>query len=309
MVAKLAKATPIRRGFTCFAVLSVIVRLVTAGSTDFIFSGCAVYRPQPESEGRSGDFSATTLQTLFETLKSRASTGNFSRTSLGPVSGLFQCRGDLWSPSDCRDCVAEATKQVKRRCRAANPPAARIQLQGCYLSYEVAGGGPANRDPSGMVYHRCGPEMPSVNSTRSGFGFGASPGVEAIHMSVNRMVNGFFAGYVSTGNGSVMVAAQCEGDMAGDKCKGCVSSAAESLKSSCGSASVSGEMYFEKCYVTYNLNGYTDGSPSSSGEPFLNVTSKSVAILIGFLFGCIMVSVVVLYFMSLSKKDPFVQKY
>ncbi|RAL42206.1 hypothetical protein DM860_011989 [Cuscuta australis] len=300
MVAKLGKVTLIRNGFTCFAVLSVVVPLVTAGSTDFVFSGCAQYATQTESEG---------LQTLFETLKSRASTRNFSRSSLGTVSGLFQCRGDLWSPSDCRDCVAEATKQVEKRCKVADPPAARIQLQGCYLSYEVTGGGPATHDSSGMVYHRCGPEIPAVNSTESGFG--ESQGVEAIHMSVNQMVNGFFAGYVSTGNGSVMVAAQCEGDMAGDKCKGCVNSAAESLKSSCGSASVSGEMYFEKCYVTYNLNGYTDGSPSSSGEPFLNdiMTSKNVAILIGLLFGGLMLLMILLYLKSLSKKDPFVRKY
>ncbi|XP_024032228.1 cysteine-rich repeat secretory protein 3-like, partial [Morus notabilis] len=90
----------------------------------------------------------------------KASSG-VSSTTATSFTGLFQCRGDL-SPSACASCVSKLPSMTDSLC-GNSVAAARVQLLGCYLSYEVAGF--AQISGMELLYKACG----STNVEGAGF--------------------------------------------------------------------------------------------------------------------------------------------
>lgn len=218
--------------------------------TNMVFKGCA--------DQNFPDFNGVykqTLKNLLDTLMSQSSAAKFYKTTSGDgssaVNGLFQCRGDL-SNDECYACVKRAPAVAQKLCGEAL--AARIQLNGCYLRYEIAG----FRQASGteLLYKVCG-------STRaSGTGFG-----ERLDTALGEIVKGVGSGrsggFYAGGYQSVYVLGQCEGDLGGGECVNCVKSAVERAKSECG-ASISGQIYFQECYISYTY--YPNGVPANNND-------------------------------------------
>ncbi|KAI3806099.1 hypothetical protein L1987_21991 [Smallanthus sonchifolius] len=258
--------------------------LSSADITTFIYKGCANQKFQDPS-----GISSQNLQSLYETLISQSSTTNFYNTTTGnpqlttSVTGIYQCRGDL-SNSDCNTCVKKIPETIGKVC-GGDTIAARVQLDGCYLRYEVVGFPPA--PATELLFKQCG-------SGRAG-GSGFDSRVEsALGQVVNGVGNG--KGYYSGEYQSVYVLGQCEGGLGDGDCVNCVKSAVENGRSACGS-SVSGQIYLQQCYIsyTYNPNGVpgsgTDGggiqtsATETGGGDGRHNTQKLVAIVIGGLAG------------------------
>jgi hypothetical protein len=75
---------------------------------------------------------------------------------------------------------------------------------------------------------------------------------------------------------SVFVLGQCEGDLSSGDCGDCVNTAVQSVKSECGD-SISGQLYLNKCYLSYSY--YPNGVPSissTSGKVKKTKTSMSL---------------------------------
>ncbi|WMV17798.1 hypothetical protein MTR67_011183 [Solanum verrucosum] len=127
--------------FSLFLVIFTIFKLTPQAKSDsdytnLIYKGCA----KQDLSDPSGVYSQA-LSSLFGTLVSQSSKSKFYKTSTGSgqstISGLFQCRGDL-SNVDCYKCVSGLPILIDKLC-GSKPVAARIQLYGCYMLYEVAG--------------------------------------------------------------------------------------------------------------------------------------------------------------------------
>lgn len=104
--------------------------------TNLIYKGCA----RQQFSDPSGLYSQS-LSAMFGSLVSQSTKTRFYKTTTGTTSqttitGLFQCRGDL-SNNDCYNCVSRLPVLSGKLC--GKTIAARVQLSGCYLLYEIAG--------------------------------------------------------------------------------------------------------------------------------------------------------------------------
>uniref|UniRef100_A0A7N0U2X7 Gnk2-homologous domain-containing protein n=1 Tax=Kalanchoe fedtschenkoi TaxID=63787 RepID=A0A7N0U2X7_KALFE len=176
--------------------------------------------------------------------------------------------------------------------------AARLQLYGCYMLYEVAG----FTQISGleMLYKTCS----ATNVAGVGF-------EERRDMAFQVMSNGVVTnhGFFTTSYEAIYVLGQCEGDVGDNDCGECVKTAIQKAQVECGS-SISGQVYLHKCFLSYSYypNGaprrLPSSSPSSSGSG--QNTGKTVAIILG---GAAAVGFVVVCLMFarnlLRKKDDF----
>ncbi|KAG8389155.1 hypothetical protein BUALT_Bualt02G0199700 [Buddleja alternifolia] len=283
-----------------FLSLALLSTLATSSSdyTNLVFKGCADQNFQ--------DFNSMykqALSNLLDTLTSQSSSAKFYNTSSnGAVNGLFQCRGDL-SSDDCSRCVKRTPALAQKLCGQAI--AARVQLSGCYLRYEVAG----FRQVSGteLLYKVCG------SNRASGAGFG-----DRLDMAMAEIIKGVGSGnsngFYATGYQSVYVLGQCEGDLSGGDCVNCVKSAVDRAKSECGS-SISAQIYLQECYISYTYypsgvprNGQGQQSSYSSSGTGRN-TQKTVAIVLGGLVGVGLVMACLLFTKSAFKKKTHTYKY
>ncbi|KAI3678776.1 hypothetical protein L6452_38079 [Arctium lappa] len=258
-----------------------------AGLTDFIYKGCANQKFQDPS-----GISSQTLKSLYSTLISQSSTTNFFKTtaaagngggdpSTTSITGLYQCRGDL-STTDCNACVKKIPEAVERLC-GGNTIAARVQLDSCYLRYEVVGFPSAS--PTDLLFKRCG----STRASGSGFDDRLESALAEIEKGVGNG-KGYYAGEYE----SVYVLGQCEGGLGSGECVNCVKTAADNARSACGS-SIYGHIYLQQCYIGYTY--YPNGVPGSGGGGGIATetgggggsgrhgTQKLVAIVIGGLAG------------------------
>jgi hypothetical protein len=103
--------------------------------TTLVYKGCS-----KETFIDPNGLYSQTLSTLFGSLVSQSTKTKFFKTTSGSgqnsITGLFQCRGDL-SNSACYSCVNKLPILSNKLC--GKTIAARVQLLGCYLLYEVAG--------------------------------------------------------------------------------------------------------------------------------------------------------------------------
>ncbi|KAL3620559.1 hypothetical protein CASFOL_035471 [Castilleja foliolosa] len=247
--------------------LTLTIFLTLTSSSDYtalVFKGCADKNFQ--------DFNAPQRQTikhLLGTLIAQSSAARFYNTTsdgaaaAAAVDGLFQCRGDL-SNSDCEICVKKASSMAQKLCKQAI--AARIQLNGCYLGYEISGFRQAGRTE--MLYKVCG----SSRVNNPGFGDMLDLALGGI---VKGLESGNSAGFYAGGYQSVYVLGQCEGDLSGGDCVECVKNAIDRAKSECGS-SISAQIYCQECYISYTYypNGVKSNQKSLSSSGYKQEHTK-----------------------------------
>ncbi|KAL1199646.1 Plasmodesmata-located protein 1 [Cardamine amara subsp. amara] len=244
---------------------------------NLIFKGCA----NQKSPDQTGVFSQN-LKNLFTSLVSQSAKSSFTATTSGTdnntaVNGVFQCRGDLHA-AECSDCVDKIPKLFYKLCGGdgdgGNVVAARVQLAGCYIRYEVSG----FRQTSGteMLYRVCGnkksgdPEFSGKRDTAFGM---AENGVK----TGGGGGGGFYAGEYE----SVYVLGQCEGSLGNSDCGECVKDGFDKAKSECGDSN-SGQIYLHKCFVSYSYysHGVPNISPLSGGEKRQH-TQRTIALAVG----------------------------
>uniref|UniRef100_A0A9I9D468 Gnk2-homologous domain-containing protein n=1 Tax=Cucumis melo TaxID=3656 RepID=A0A9I9D468_CUCME len=255
-------------------------------TTSLIFKGCSQQKfPDPSQ------IYTQNLKSLFSTLISQSSQKPFFSTTSGDggtsLKGLFQCRGDLSLPQ-CNDCVSKIPSMADKLCGQAL--AARVQLTGCYLRYEIAG----FREVSGteLLFKVCG----SIQVAGSGFEERRNTAFEMVENGVKNGGALFYAGSYR----SVYVLGQCEGDLSGGDCGGCVKTAAEKVNGECGD-SISGQIYLNKCYISYNY--YPNGIPSiSSSSGSRHNTQRTVALAVGGFAALAFLIVCLLFVRSVMKK-------
>ncbi|KAI7737656.1 hypothetical protein M8C21_003960, partial [Ambrosia artemisiifolia] len=115
-------------------------------NSKLVYKGCA-NQPLPDPNG----VYSSSLSAIFGTLIQQSSKSKFYKTTSGSVSGLFQCRGDL-SNVDCYTCVSRLPILMDKLC--GKTVAARIQVLGCYMLYEVSGF--AQISGMELLYKTCG---------------------------------------------------------------------------------------------------------------------------------------------------------
>lgn len=231
--------------------IGIFVSVTSAADyTNLVFKGCA----EQKFQDPSGIYSQN-LNNLLESLVSQSSQKSFSTTTSGDgqnaIIGLYQCRGDL-TTAQCYTCVSKIPDMVKKLCGPVI--AARVQLNGCSLRYEITGFKQVS--DTELLFKVCG----SNQATGSGF---EGMRTAALDSMVSGLKNGFYTGNYQT----LFVLGQCEGDLSSDGCGNCVKSAVESVKNQCGDT-VSGQVYLLKCYISYSYypNGVpTMNSPSGKG--------------------------------------------
>ncbi|KAJ6897604.1 hypothetical protein NC652_024411 [Populus alba x Populus x berolinensis] len=260
-----------------------------------IYKGCAKQAFQDPNGVYSQAISA-----LFGSLVSQSTKTKFFKTTAGTgqttITGLFQCRGDL-SNTDCYNCVSKLPILTDKLC--GKTIAARIQLYGCYILYEVAGF--AQISGMEMLYKTCG----AKNIAGSGF---EERRDTALSVMQNGVVSGH--GFYATNYQSVYVLGQCEGDVGDSDCGECVTTAVQRAQVECGNA-ISGQIYLHKCFISYSY--YANGVPrrSSSSSPSSNSissagtgqnTGKTVAIIVGGAAGVGFLVIFLLFARGLIKK-------
>ncbi|KAJ8547185.1 hypothetical protein K7X08_010771 [Anisodus acutangulus] len=269
--------TPFICIFSVFLVILITPTECASGDTNLVYKGCA----KQALSDPSGVYSQA-LSTLFGSLVSQSSKSKFYKTTTGTgqttITGLFQCRGDL-SNVDCYKCVNGLPILIDKLCGTPTPVAARIQLLGCYMLYEVSG----FPQISGMemLYKTCS----GKNAPGSGFEEKRDTAFSTLE---NGMASASINGFYTANYESVFVLGQCEGDVGNADCGECVKSAVQKAQVECGS-SVSGQIFLHKCFVSFNY--YPNGAPKKSSSssywspsPSAGTgqnTGKTVAIILG----------------------------
>ncbi|XP_073030466.1 plasmodesmata-located protein 2-like [Primulina eburnea] len=289
--------------FRLFLLISTIFELTPLSKsaddyTTLVYKGCA---NQPLSDP-SGVYSQA-ISSLYGTLIAQSSKAKFFKTTAGTsqstINGLFQCSGDL-SNVDCYNCVSGLPVLIDKLCGKAI--AARVQLSGCYMLYEVAG----FQQVSGMqmLYKSCS----ATNIGGAGFEERRDTALSSLENGMITSSDGFYTASYE----SVFAVGQCEGDVGASDCVVCVQNAVQRAQVECGS-SISGKIYLQKCFISYSYypNGvpkkssssgssssYT--SPSSSGSS--PNTGKTVAIILGGAAGVGFLVICLLFARGLAKR-------
>ncbi|XP_076905880.1 plasmodesmata-located protein 3-like [Bidens hawaiensis] len=230
-------------------ILHLTTTTTTTDLTTLIYKGCA-------NQNFQDPLASQNLKTLYTTLVSQSTTTTFFKTTAGDndsttITGLCQCRGDL-SNEDCNTCVKTLPDTIQNVCKH-DVIAARAQLVGCYMRYEVVGFPQA--PPTELLYKQCS----SHDAGGSGFDGRLEAALSLVPKGVGNGSRGYYAGVYQM----VYVLGQCEGDLEGGECVNCVKSAAEIGRSECRS-SVSGHVFLQQCYVSYTY--YPDGVPGAGDD-------------------------------------------
>ncbi|KAJ8899306.1 hypothetical protein K2173_018280 [Erythroxylum novogranatense] len=259
-----------------------------ADFTNLVYKGCA----NQNFQDPSGVYSQN-LKNLFDTLVSQSSQKGFSTSTSGDsqasITGLYQCRGDL-TTAQCYTCVSKIPETVEKLC--GKVIAARVQLSGCYLKYEVIGFKQASE--TDLLYKVCG----STQASGTEFEQRRDSAFNAVVSGVQSGNGSFYTGAYE----SVFVLGQCEGDLSRSDCGNCVKSAVESVKTQC-SDSISAQVYLNKCYISYSYypNGVASIS-SASGVGTRQHTQRTVAIAVGGVAALGFLIVCLMFVKSVAKK-------
>lgn len=246
-----------------FLAISTIFHLIplSKSAPDYntiVYKGCS----KQSFSDPTGVYSQA-LSSLSGTLLQQSSKAKFYKTTAGngqsSITGLFQCRGDL-SNVDCYNCVSRLPILIDKLC--GKPIAARMQLFGCYMLYEVAG----YTQISGMemLYKSCS----GTNVGGAGFEERRDTALSTLENGMSSSSGGFF----TTSYESVYVLGQCEGDVGTSDCVECVKSAVQRAQVECGS-SIAGQIYLHKCFISYSY--YPNGIPKKSSSASFSSPSSS----------------------------------
>lgn len=233
--------------------LRTFVVVFSAENTNLVYKGCAEQKLEEQS--------SENLQSLLSSLVAASGQKTFAATTAGDgqnsVTGAYQCRGDL-TTSDCYHCINKIPSMLRKLC--GDVAAARVQLSGCYLRYEVVGFKQVSETQ--LLYKVCGSKKVSDGG---GFEQKRDSAFEMVENGVKSGGSLFYTGSYM----SLYVLGQCEGNLGNDNCGDCVKSAEEQAKVACGD-SISAQIYLFSCFISYSFypSGVpnTDSSSSSSGN-------------------------------------------
>ncbi|XP_028197053.1 plasmodesmata-located protein 1-like isoform X1 [Glycine soja] len=271
--------------FTVFWFL--LLPMTDADNIYLVYKGCA----DKKLHDPSGIYSQN-LKTLLDSLVSQSEKKAFFTTTYGEgqnvIMGLYQCRGDL-SNTDCYNCVSKIPDMLENLC--GKVVAARVQLIGCYLRYEIVG---FKQVPeTQLLYKVCGAKEESYND---GFEERRDSVFGMVESGVKNSGNLFYSGSYQ----SFYVLGQCEGDLAKDDCGDCVKSAEDQAKAECGD-SISSQVYLHKCFVSYSF--YSKGGTNISSSPGRSLdTQRTVALAVGAFAALGFLIVCLLFLKSVLKK-------
>ncbi|KHN48941.1 Cysteine-rich repeat secretory protein 56 [Glycine soja] len=261
--------------------------MTDADNIYLVYKGCA----DKKLHDPSGIYSQN-LKTLLDSLVSQSEKKAFFTTTYGEgqnvIMGLYQCRGDL-SNTDCYNCVSKIPDMLENLC--GKVVAARVQLIGCYLRYEIVG---FKQVPeTQLLYKVCGAKEESYND---GFEERRDSVFGMVESGVKNSGNLFYSGSYQ----SFYVLGQCEGDLAKDDCGDCVKSAEDQAKAECGD-SISSQVYLHKCFVSYSF--YSKGGTNISSSPGRSLdTQRTVALAVGAFAALGFLIVCLLFLKSVLKK-------
>ncbi|KAE9619043.1 hypothetical protein Lal_00047396 [Lupinus albus] len=249
-----------------------------------------------------------TLASMFQQLIAQSSQSKFFKTkeflnNNTSISCLFQCRKDI-TTQDCFTCVNSLPHMSNTLC--SNSISARVQLNGCYIKYEQEKvleitSNEELSDPSNsnlLHYKDCG-----VISSVTNYVEFRELMDEAFVELENGIVNS--DGYYRVNYKGVQLMAQCEGDSETCECSQCVYAAVEVAKEKCG-ASISAQIYLDKCFISYiyKLNSYGNGN-SIPGTRRNNSTEKLAAIIVGGAAAAFLGFLFLSFLNSRCKKDEY----
>ncbi|XP_077227817.1 plasmodesmata-located protein 1 [Tasmannia lanceolata] len=237
--------------------LAFLIPLNTA--TDLytlIYKGCS------RQNSQDSNFQST-LTSLFNSLVAQSTTSRFFKTTSGSgqnaLSGLFQCRGDLTN-ADCNNCVKKLPAMSTNLC--GQTISGRIHLAGCYIVYQTSDF--PQLSGTELLYKTCSGSKESFEDKRNTAFANLETGIAG------------GSGFYATTYGSVYVVAQCEGDLSVSDCGACVKEAVQRAEAECGN-SIAGQIYLNRCYMSYSYYPNGVGHSSGSGQQ----TGKTVAIVVG----------------------------
>ncbi|XP_077240398.1 plasmodesmata-located protein 7-like [Tasmannia lanceolata] len=246
--------------------LSSLPKLASPSSSDsFVYGGCSQQKFIPNSPFQSN------LNSLLTSLVNSAyfsSYNNFTITAsdpASPVSGLFQCGGDL-DQSDCAECVQHSVSQLGILCLYS--AGGTLQFQGCFVKYDNTIF--LGVEDKTLVLKECG--------ISAGYGTDLLSRRDEVLTGLG-CGSGLFRVGVS---GYVQGMAQCVGDLDSGQCSDCLLEAIERLRGGCGAA-VSGDIYLGKCYVRFSAGGVSTKAHNQQEKN--SEAGKIVAIIIGLLAG------------------------
>ncbi|GKA80569.1 cysteine-rich repeat secretory protein 11-like protein isoform X1 [Tanacetum coccineum] len=185
-----------------------------------------------------------TLDALFTTLVSESNTTNFFQTTITNITGLYQCRGDL-SHTKCNTCVQTLTNTIQTECYTA-----RAQSVGCYMWYEVDAYHVDYLPKNGLWHEECGVRAGSGTD----FDVNKNRAMKVLVDSVGNKKGYFATRFWYSLHDSGYVLGQCEGDLGDDDCVDCVKTAVNFAQVDCDT-SFSGDVYLQKCYISYSDGG------------------------------------------------------
>ncbi|KAK7336906.1 hypothetical protein VNO77_17459 [Canavalia gladiata] len=254
-----------------------------ADNANLVYKGCADQKLQePYTQN---------LKPLLASLVAESSQKGFAATTQNSITGVYQCRGDL-SNSDCYDCVSKIPGMLDKLC--GDVAAARVQLSGCYLRYEVVGFKQVSQTE--LLYKVCGNKKVSDGG---GFAARRDSAFEMLENGVQSGGNLFYTGSYQ----SLYVLGQCQGDLGNADCGACIKSAEEQTKVECGD-SISAQIYLHDCFISYSF--YPNGVPSMSSSPgsegYHRHTQRTVALAVGGVAALGFLIVCLLFLKSVLKK-------
>lgn len=215
-----------------------------------------VYTQCPNHDSPSSSNSSL-LSSLFQEFTTRSSKTKFFETIVAndntAISGTFQCWNNL-SPDECRACVSKFQALSKNEC-GDNVPI-RIQLDGCYAHYQEGDGPETDSWPNELLHRACSKRK----IKKIGFQEMKYKAFQALESGVMMSENGFYEMKYE----SIRVVAQCAGSLRPCDCGECVNNAGEIACEDECRYSVSGEIYLDSCFVSYDyirdrgFGGYSD---------------------------------------------------
>ncbi|KAJ3680305.1 hypothetical protein LUZ60_016583 [Juncus effusus] len=239
--------------------LLLLTPYISATST-FIYAGCSPSKFPPNTQYQ------TNLNSLFTSMATNASRSTYSSFTTGTDSpagttayGLYQCRGDLDTPS-CAFCIQNAVSQLGLVC--PNAFSASLQLDSCFIRYSNTNF--LGTQDTSLAYRKC-----STSTSNDGEFLKRRDNVLAVLESAD--------GFRVSSSESVQGYTQCIGDLNAGDCAACLSQAVGKLKVDCGSA-MAADVYLAQCYARYWASGYYFHSPADYTQDDIG---KTVAIIVG----------------------------
>lgn len=210
------------------------------------------------------------LANLFQDFISQSSKSKFFETIVyendeTSISGTYQCRTDL-TTDECHNCVSKFPQLSEELCSSSNVISSRIQLLGCYARYEEDGIENENEPGIQILHKSCGEYKVKTNSGFEEMKNAAFLALESGVLSGN--------GFCQINYESFGLMAECTANLRGCECGECVNNAVQICEEECGN-SVSGEIYLEGCFISYEYHGDRGSSEGISIQLIMKINKSS----------------------------------